>query len=107
MAADALADAGGYSFGSAPAATALASASFKAKAVAWSKAGIMPASLLAYAVLALAAWAARAHPREALFGVGAAALLLLFAGIHNAWDAVIYHIATKRASVADNRRTDT
>jgi hypothetical protein len=26
--------------------------------------------------------------REALFGVGAAALLLLFIGIHNAWDAV-------------------
>jgi hypothetical protein len=27
---------------------------------------------------------------EALFGVGAAALLLLFTGIHNAWDSVIY-----------------
>jgi len=29
---------------------------------------------------------------RALFGVGAAALLLLFTGIHNAWDAVAYHV---------------
>jgi hypothetical protein len=28
--------------------------------------------------------------REALFGVGAAALLLLFVAIHNAWDGVAY-----------------
>ena len=28
----------------------------------------------------------------ALFAVGAAALLLLFIGIHNAWDAVTYHV---------------
>jgi hypothetical protein len=27
-----------------------------------------------------------------MFGVGAAALLLLFVGIHNAWDAVTYHV---------------
>jgi hypothetical protein len=27
-----------------------------------------------------------------MFGVAAAALLLLFVGIHNAWDAVTYHI---------------
>jgi len=27
---------------------------------------------------------------EALFGIGAAALLLLFIGIHNAWDSVVY-----------------
>ena len=26
----------------------------------------------------------------ALFGVGAAALLLLFTGIHNAWDSIVY-----------------
>jgi uncharacterized membrane protein len=44
--------------------------------------------LVAYAVLALSAFAAHAHMREALFGVGAATLLLLFVGIHNAWDAV-------------------
>lgn len=34
----------------------------------------------------------RRRTRKALFGVGAATLLLLFAGIHNAWDAVAYHV---------------
>jgi hypothetical protein len=48
--------------------------------------------LAAYAVLALSPFAGHSHTREALFGVGAAALLLLFAGIHNAWDAVAYHV---------------
>jgi hypothetical protein len=31
----------------------------------------------------------------ALFGVGGAALLLLFIGIHNAWDSVVYHVFVK------------
>jgi hypothetical protein len=31
-----------------------------------------------------------------VFGVGAAALLLLFTGIHNAWDSVAYHIPVNR-----------
>lgn len=48
--------------------------------------------LAAYALLALSAFAASSHTREALFGVGAATLLLLFVGIHNAWDAVAYHV---------------
>jgi hypothetical protein len=46
----------------------------------------------AYATLSASACAARAHPAECLFGVATAALLLLFIGIHNAWDAVTYHI---------------
>jgi len=46
----------------------------------------------AYAVVALSAYAALSHARPALFLVGAAALLLLFIGIHNAWDAVTYHV---------------
>ncbi|MGZ3620929.1 MAG: hypothetical protein ACXVAA_10535, partial [Candidatus Binataceae bacterium] len=46
--------------------------------------------LAAYAMLALSAFAALAHTREALFGVGAATLLLLFVGIHNAWDSITY-----------------
>ena len=46
----------------------------------------------AYAILTLSAFAATSLTREVLFGVGAAALLLLFIGIHNAWDAVTYHI---------------
>ena len=43
-----------------------------------------------YVLLALSALAAPLHARGALFGVGAAALLLLFSGIHNAWDAVAF-----------------
>ncbi len=49
--------------------------------------------LLAYGVLAGSAVAALSDARIALFLVGAAALTLLFVGIHNAWDAVMYHIS--------------
>jgi hypothetical protein len=51
---------------------------------------------VAYATLAISAYAARPHARGALFGVAAAALLLLFIGIHNAWDAVTYHVFVSR-----------
>jgi hypothetical protein len=47
---------------------------------------------VAYGVLASSAFAAPSITREALFAVGSSALLLLFAGIHNAWDAVTYHV---------------
>jgi len=50
----------------------------------------------AYVTLAVSACAARSHLREALFGVGAPVLLLLFIGIHNAWDAVTYHAFVKK-----------
>jgi hypothetical protein len=46
----------------------------------------------AYAVLAVSACEAQSYAGQALFFVGAAALLLLFIGIHNAWDAVTYHV---------------
>jgi len=45
-----------------------------------------------YGTLLAAAFAERPYPGEALFGVGAAVLLLLFNGIHNSWDAVTYHV---------------
>jgi hypothetical protein len=48
--------------------------------------------LVAYAVLAISAFLVSSHTRPALFLVGAAVLLLLFVGIHNAWDAVTYHV---------------
>jgi hypothetical protein len=57
--------------------------------------------LAAYAMLALSAFAAPSHTREALFGVGAAALLLLFIGIHNAWDAVAYHVFVRMPNAKD------
>jgi hypothetical protein len=46
----------------------------------------------AYLTLAGSASAVRLNVGDALFAVGAAALLLLFIGIHNAWDAVTYHV---------------
>jgi hypothetical protein len=52
--------------------------------------------MTAYVMLAVAAGTAYSHPRPALFLVGAAALLLLFTGIHNAWDTVTYHVFEKR-----------
>jgi len=53
--------------------------------------------LASYITLAASAFAAGYYLRNALFAVGAAAMVLLFAGIHNAWDAVTYHIFTHRA----------
>jgi hypothetical protein len=50
------------------------------------------APLTGYAGLAAACFAAAFHPAEALLGIGAAALVLLFTGIHNAWDAAAYHV---------------
>ena len=48
--------------------------------------------LAAYATLTLSAFWASSHAGEALFGVGGAALLLLFIAIHNAWDAVSHFV---------------
>ena len=45
---------------------------------------------LAYGVLVGAAIAIPRRPTSALFAAGATALLLLFIGIHNAWDTVTY-----------------
>lgn len=50
----------------------------------------------AYATLGASAYAARACIEWALFAVAAAVLLLLFVGIHNAWDAVTYHVYTRK-----------
>lgn len=46
--------------------------------------------LVAYATLLVSAALLRRHAEDALFGVGAASLILLFVGIHNAWDTVTY-----------------
>jgi hypothetical protein len=52
--------------------------------------------LAAYATLAVSAYATRSHVHESLFAAAAAALLLLFIGIHNAWDAVTYHVFSRK-----------
>lgn len=51
----------------------------------------------AYAAFMVAGFRMVASPRPALFGVGAAVLLLIFVGIHNAWDTVTF-LALRRAN---------
>ena len=60
--------------------------------------------LAAYAILALSAFTALSLTREALFGIGAAALLLLFIGIHNAWDSVTYLVFYSKQNTINKRR---
>ena len=62
--------------------------------------------LAAYTLLALSPFAAHSHIREALFGVGAATLLLLFISIHNAWDAVAYHVFVHMRDTDTRQRRD-
>jgi len=52
--------------------------------------------LAAYAMAAASAFMAQSLARPATFVISAAALLLLFIGIHNAWDAVTYHVLVSR-----------
>ena len=49
----------------------------------------------AYACLAICP-AGRAHVDQLLFAIGFVALTLMFAGIHNAWDAAVYILAAHR-----------
>ena len=60
--------------------------------------------IAAYVTMVVAAFAARSHLRETLFCVGAAALLLLFIGIHNAWDAVTYHVFVRKQGQREDGR---
>lgn len=57
----------------------------------------------AYLLLALALVLGFVHLRLALFGIGASALLLLFTGIHNAWDAVAYQVYVVRRKTPEER----
>jgi hypothetical protein len=50
---------------------------------------------LAYTGILVAAVAVMRHSTDALFVIGAMALLLLFIGIHNAWDTVTF-VAVER-----------
>ena len=52
--------------------------------------------IVAYTTLAASAVAALAYPYSAMFCVGAATLVLLFIGIHNAWDTATYHLFVQR-----------
>jgi len=52
--------------------------------------------LAAYMALAVSTCVAQSHARPALFLVAAAGLVLLFVGIHNAWDTVTYHVFVRK-----------
>lgn len=76
-------------------------AAYKAIAEDWLFYFLLP--LAAYASLAVSACAVPFHARGALFAVAVAALLLLFVAIHNAWDAVTYHVYSSHARQQDQR----
>jgi len=60
----------------------------------WLFHGLLPVT--AYVGLAASSWALCVYTREGLFGIAGVALLLLFCGIHNAWDAASYHVFVNR-----------
>ncbi len=58
----------------------------------WLCYAILP--FVAYAALLVAALLLPSNPEPALFGIGAVLLVLLFDGIHNAWDLATYIAVT-------------
>jgi uncharacterized membrane protein YdcZ (DUF606 family) len=66
----------------------------------WSFHILLP--FVAYLSIALAPLPSLAHERETLFGIAAGVLLLLFTGIHNAWDAVAYQVVVKSGQPGDD-----
>ena len=56
----------------------------------------------AYGLLVLSCLLGFANMHLALFGVAAASLILLFTGIHNAWDAVAYQVYVVRRKDSEN-----
>jgi hypothetical protein len=58
--------------------------------------------LTAYGILAASGYEAYFHSHGSIFGMGAAALALLFTGIHNAWDAASYHVFVARRRQSSN-----
>jgi hypothetical protein len=60
--------------------------------------------LVSYTALVVAAIVLMGNPAPALFVIGAATVLLLFIGIHNAWDTVTYIVL--ELSQPENKRQD-
>ncbi|HEY7975426.1 MAG TPA: hypothetical protein VID72_08810, partial [Ktedonobacterales bacterium] len=65
----------------------------------WLWYGVCP--LVAYSGLIVMATLLLSHPAPALFGIAGVMLLLLFNGLHNAWDIVTY-IAVQRVETRSN-----
>lgn len=62
--------------------------------------------LVSYTTIFVAAIVLISNPVPALFGVGAAMVLLLFIGIHNAWDNVTYITVDLPKSQSQNKNQD-
>lgn len=60
--------------------------------------------LMAYLLMAVAAGMAHTYERAALFSVGGASLILLFVGIHNAWDLVTHMVFVRRQQQEEESR---
>lgn len=60
--------------------------------------------VVSYAALVIAALVIPSHAMLAMFIIGAATVLFLFIGIHNAWDTIIYMTFTR--SQAENESQD-
>jgi hypothetical protein len=73
-------------------------ADYKPVAEDWIWHAILP--LIAYVILLTAGITLRGNPTGALFAIGAATVLLLFIGIHNAWDTVTF-VALRRMQLHD------
>jgi hypothetical protein len=62
--------------------------------------------LTAYAILAVLSLAVHSYLRLALFLVGASALVLLFVGIHNAWDGITYHVYVNLSGESETKSSE-
>jgi hypothetical protein len=58
---------------------------------------------VAYLLLVVSPFAAPTHEREAVFAVGAALVVMLFAGIHNSWDSITYQVFVVRNRPTEGR----
>jgi hypothetical protein len=67
----------------------------------WLFHAVLPA--IAYGLLASAALALRASTHTALFVIATATLLLLFIGIHNAWDTATYVVVARDSERKEER----
>lgn len=52
--------------------------------------------LLAYIMISFASAMILSNAHRSMYLIGAASLTLLFIGIHNAWDAITYHVFTRK-----------
>jgi len=66
----------------------------------WIWHGALP--LIGYAALLIAAVLLQGDPVSSLFAIAGTALLLLFVGIHNAWDSVLYIALLRRQQAQES-----